>query len=252
RLYNKDAIIEYLLDKSPDKTPMESASHIKSIKNVTELQLVDNPAWCGDKESIKGDKYDDLQAARFICPVVGLEMNGRHRFCFLRNCGCVFSERALKEIKAEVCHKCGIPFQEEDVIVLNGNKEDVEILKKRMEERRLKSKLEKKSKKGKAAAAASQQEPSADSPGPSKAKSGKDCVNSSSGENRQIIFTKSSENGNPSIPGKVNKASTTTKRSIADSEDKSEAYKSIFTTHSSAKRSKEECSNWVTHTAYYF
>uniref|UniRef100_H0ZDL0 Replication termination factor 2 n=2 Tax=Taeniopygia guttata TaxID=59729 RepID=H0ZDL0_TAEGU len=143
RLYNKDAVIEYLLDKSPDKTPMESASHIKSIKNVTELQLVDNPAWCGDKESIKGDKYDDLQAARFICPVVGLEMNGRHRFCFLRNCGCVFSERALKEIKAEVCHKCGAPFQEEDVIVLNGNKEDVEILKKRMEERRLKSKSEK-------------------------------------------------------------------------------------------------------------
>lgn len=39
--------------------------------------------------------------------------------------------------------KCGVPFQEEDVIVLNGNKEDVEVLKKRMEDRRLKSKLEK-------------------------------------------------------------------------------------------------------------
>ncbi|KAK4812888.1 LOW QUALITY PROTEIN: hypothetical protein QYF61_024244 [Mycteria americana] len=412
RLYNKDAIIEFLLDKSADKTPMEAASHIKSIKNVTELNLADNPAWSGDKESIKGDKYDDIQSARFICPVVGLEMNGRHRsghlqldqvaqsptqpglehfqgwgihsfsgqpvpvphhlivksfflisnlnllsfslkplplalslhalvkspspaflplqvlegcykvslepsllqaeqpqlsqpvfigevlqpsdhlhgppldslqqvhvllmlgspeldavlqdfipwystkqipeeakvcfpedqgselavhpprcrkdlelhhfmvtaakaalelhilhqpllggedkvqhstsphwllcllekeviintfpepprlpvsscvvpptdirvakvphkdqglstFCFLRNCGCVFSERALKEIKSEVCHKCGVPFQEEDVIILNGNKEDVEVLKKRMEDRRLKSKLEK-------------------------------------------------------------------------------------------------------------
>ncbi|NXL41019.1 RTF2 protein, partial [Podilymbus podiceps] len=105
RLYNKDAVIEFLLDKSADKTPMEAASHIKSIKNVTELNLADNPAWSGDKESIKGDKYDDIQSARFICPVVGLEMNGRHRFCFLRNCGCVFSERALKEVKAEVCHK---------------------------------------------------------------------------------------------------------------------------------------------------
>ncbi|XP_009080578.1 PREDICTED: protein RTF2 homolog, partial [Acanthisitta chloris] len=253
RLYNKDAVIEYLLDKSPDKTPMESASHIKSIKNVTELNLVDNPAWSGEKESIKGDKYDDLQSARFICPVVGLEMNGRHRFCFLRNCGCVFSERALKEIKSEVCHKCGVPFQEEDMIVLNGNKEDVEVLKKRMEERRLKSKLEKKSKKSKSAGAAPQPETSEDSAGPSKAKNGKDCVSSSSGEKRQIIFTKSSDNGNSSISGKVNKtSSTTTKRSIADSEEKSEAYKSIFTTHSSAKRSKEECSNWVTHTAYYF
>ncbi|PKK25075.1 replication termination factor 2 domain containing 1 [Columba livia] len=252
RLYNKDAVIEFLLDKSPDKTPMEAASHIKSIKNVTELKLADNPAWSGDKESIKGDKYDDIQSARFICPVVGLEMNGRHRFCFLRNCGCVFSERALKEIKSEVCHKCGVPFQEEDVIVLNGNKEDVEVLKKRMEDRRLQSKLEKKSKKCKAAESASQQDSAADCPGPSKAKSGKDCIKSSSGEKRQIIFTKSSDNGNSSVPGKVNKASSTTKRSIADSEEKSEAYKSIFTSHSSAKRSKEECSNWVTHTAYCF
>ncbi|XP_037259368.1 replication termination factor 2 isoform X2 [Falco biarmicus] len=215
RLYNKDAIIEFLLEKSADKTPMEAASHIKSIKNVTELNLADNPAWSGDKESIKGDKYDDIQSARFICPVVGLEMNGRHRFCFLRNCGCVFSERALKEIKSEVCHK--------------------------------------KSKKCKSAESASQQDTTEDCPGPSKAKSGKDCINSSSGEKRQIIFTKSSDNGNSSVPVKVSKAaSTTTKRSIADSEEKSEAYKSIFTSHSSAKRSKEECSNWITHTAYYF
>lgn len=49
------------------------------FQNVTELNLADNPAWSGDKESIKGDKYDDIQSARFICPVVGLEMNGRHR-----------------------------------------------------------------------------------------------------------------------------------------------------------------------------
>ncbi|XP_035199722.1 replication termination factor 2 isoform X3 [Oxyura jamaicensis] len=254
RLYNKDAVIEFLLDKSADKTPVEAASHIKSIKNVTELNLADNPAWSGDKESKKGDTYDDIQSARFICPVVGLEMNGRHRFCFLRNCGCVFSERALKEIKAEVCHKCGVPFQEEDVIILNGNKEDVEVLKKRMEDRKLKSKLEKKSKKCKSAESASQQDTTEDAPGPSKVKNRKDCISSSSGEKRQIIFTKSSaDNGSSSVPGKVTKAaSTTTKRSIADSEEKSEAYKSIFTSHSSAKRSKEECSNWVTHTAYCF
>lgn len=46
---------------------------------MTELKLSDNPAWEGDKESTKGDKHDDLQRARFICPVVGLEMSGRHR-----------------------------------------------------------------------------------------------------------------------------------------------------------------------------
>uniref|UniRef100_G1U4A2 Replication termination factor 2 n=1 Tax=Oryctolagus cuniculus TaxID=9986 RepID=G1U4A2_RABIT len=141
RLYNKDAVIEFLLDKSAEKAVGKAASHIKSIKNVTELKLSDNPAWEGDKESTKGDKHDDLQRARFICPVVGLEMNGRHRFCFLRCCGCVFSERALKEIKAEVCHTCGTAFQEDDIIVLNGTKEDVETLRGRMEERRLRAKV---------------------------------------------------------------------------------------------------------------
>ncbi|KFR10124.1 Protein RTF2, partial [Opisthocomus hoazin] len=253
RLYNKAAIIEFLLDKSADKTAMEAASHIKSIKNVTELNLADNPAWGGDKESIKGDKYDEFQSARFICPVVGLEMNGRHRFCYLRNCGCVFSERALKEIKSEVCHKCGVHFQEEDVIILNGSKEDVEVLRKRMEDRRLKSKLEKKSKKCKSVESASRQDPTEDCPGPSKAKTEKNCIDSSSGEKRRIIFTKSSDNRNSSVPRKVKKASSAaTKRSIADSEEKSEAYKSIFTSHSSAKRPKDKCSNWVTHTAYCF
>ncbi|KAF6284815.1 replication termination factor 2 [Rhinolophus ferrumequinum] len=136
RLYNKDAVIEFLLDKSSGKALGKAASHIKSIKNVTELRLSDNPAWEGDKGNTKGDKHDDLQRARFICPVVGLEMNGRHRFCFLRCCGCVFSERALKEIKAEVCHTCGAAFQDDDVIVLNGTKEDVEMLKSRMEPQR--------------------------------------------------------------------------------------------------------------------
>lgn len=37
--------------------------------------------------------------------------------------------------------QCGAAFQEDDVIVLNGTKEDVEVLKSRMEERRLRAKL---------------------------------------------------------------------------------------------------------------
>ncbi|GAA6104953.1 replication termination factor 2 [Tachysurus ichikawai] len=41
------------------------------------------------------------------------------------------------------------------------------------------------------------------------------------------------------------------KRSIQDTE-KSEAYKSLFTSHSSAKRTKDQMSNWVTHTPYHF
>ncbi|XP_066479172.1 replication termination factor 2 isoform X2 [Tiliqua scincoides] len=254
RLYNKDAIIEFLLDKSSDKVLVEAASHIKSIKNVIELNLTDNPAWTGDKGNTKGDKYDDIQSARFICPIVGLEMNGRHRFCFLRNCGCVFSERALKEIKTDACHKCGIPFQDDDVIVLNGAKEDVEMLKKRMEERRLKSKLGKKSRKSKAAETIVKSVAIEDLPGPSQVNTEKETTNNNSGEKRTIAFCKEAVGESaPSSSGKGSKnGPVPPKRSIAKSEEKSEAYKSIFTSHSSAKRSKEESSNWITHTAYYF
>uniref|UniRef100_A0A2K6KLM8 Replication termination factor 2 n=2 Tax=Rhinopithecus TaxID=542827 RepID=A0A2K6KLM8_RHIBE len=252
RLYNKDAVIEFLLDKSAEKALGKAASHIKSIKNVTELKLSDNPAWEGDKGNTKGDKHDDLQRARFICPVVGLEMNGRHRFCFLRCCGCVFSERALKEIKAEVCHTCGAAFQEDDVIVLNGTKEDVDVLKTRMEERRLRAKLEKKTKKPKAAESVSKPDVSEEAPGPSKVKTGKPEETSLDSREKKNNLAPKSTATNESSSGKAGKPLCgAAKRSIADSEE-SEAYKSLFTTHSSAKRSKEESAHWVTHTSYCF
>ena len=54
RLYYKDAIIEFLLAKSSEKALGKSASHIKSIKNVTELRLSDNPAWEGDQMTFSG------------------------------------------------------------------------------------------------------------------------------------------------------------------------------------------------------
>ncbi|XP_008840840.1 replication termination factor 2 isoform X4 [Nannospalax galili] len=251
RLYNKDAVIEFLLDKSAEKALGKAASHIKSIKNVTELKLSDNPAWEGGRGNTKGDRHDDLQRARFICPVVGLEMNGRHRFCFLRCCGCVFSERALKEIKADVCHTCGAAFLEDDVIVLNGTKEDVETLKKRMEERRLRAKLEKKTKKPKAAESVSKPGVLEDSAGPSNVKAGKpEEMGPDPREKKAASAPRGAASGNSC--GKAGKPpSGALKRSIADSEE-SETYKSIFTTHSSAKRSKEECAHWVTHTSYCF
>ncbi|KAM4597507.1 replication termination factor 2-like [Polymixia lowei] len=105
RLYNKDALIEYLLDKSAERPNTEVASHIRGMKDIKELNLTDNPEWEGERRNTKGDRYEDMHCAMFICPVVGLEMNGKHRFCYLQTCGCVFSDRALKEVKTEICHK---------------------------------------------------------------------------------------------------------------------------------------------------
>lgn len=141
RLYNKDAVIEFLLNR--DSYPKDFASHIRGLKDIVELKLTHKTDYQGN--SGKGGEYVDHSNSPFICPVVGIEMSGRYRFVYVHKCGCVFSERALKEVKSETCHLCGQPFDAvNDVIVLNGTSEDVEKLEKRMQERRAKAKSEKK------------------------------------------------------------------------------------------------------------
>lgn len=98
RLYSKESVLEGLLDR--DTLP-ESAVHIKNLKDIKNLNLTPNPAFNGNKAE-KGDCYVDGGKSPYICPVIGLEMNGKYRFCFLWTCGCVMSERALKEVKTSV------------------------------------------------------------------------------------------------------------------------------------------------------
>lgn len=46
---------------------------------MKELQLTDNPGYQA-AESDKGDVYIDRQAARYICPITGLEMSGKYKY----------------------------------------------------------------------------------------------------------------------------------------------------------------------------
>ncbi|XP_028667683.1 replication termination factor 2 isoform X2 [Erpetoichthys calabaricus] len=250
RLYNKDSILEYLLDKSAERPNIEVVAHIRSIKDIKELNLTDNPEWQGDRRNAKGDCYEDLHRARFICPVVGLEMNGKHKFCFLQTCGCVFSERALREVKTEICHKCGDPFQERDIVILNGNKEDLESLQDRMEVKRAKAKLDKKSKKSKATENHPKLNESEENPGPSR----------NVQEASKAVSVNNDKCNDSAVPGPSNSSSKiarsaaggSMKRPLTVNKDKSEVYKSIFTSHTSAKRTKDQSSHWITHTPYHF
>uniref|UniRef100_A0A3P9J8K0 Replication termination factor 2 n=1 Tax=Oryzias latipes TaxID=8090 RepID=A0A3P9J8K0_ORYLA len=250
RLYNKDVVIEYLLDKSAERPNADAVAHIRGTKDIKELNLTDNPEWEGERRNAKGDRYEDIHRGMFICPVVGLEMNGKHRFCYLQTCGCVFSERALKEVKTEICHKCGDPFEDDNIIVLNGTKEEVEKQREKMEERRAKAKT-KKSKKTKAAESESTPAASKGAAKPPPADTaGRSSMINDDGSSQSAVAGPSGS----SSSSKSSKSSTSsaTKRSIQDLEEKSEAFKSLFTTHSSAKRSKDQMSNWVTHTPYHF
>lgn len=98
RLYSKQSVLEGLLERT---TLPETAQHIKSLKDVKCLNLTENPAYVEVKAE-QGDGHIDGGKSPYICPVIGLEMNGKYKFCYLWSCGCVMSERALKHVKTTV------------------------------------------------------------------------------------------------------------------------------------------------------
>ncbi|RWS15819.1 hypothetical protein B4U79_01836 [Dinothrombium tinctorium] len=234
-LYNKEAVIQYLLDK--DSYSNKVCAHIRGLRDVITLNLTKKANY-KEKSAEKGGEYVDVQDSEYICPVVGLEMNGKYKFYFFRKCGCVISERALKEVKSDVCHKCGVEVDMEDVIVINGGEEEVNSLRMKMEERRAKEKMEKKLKKRKA------EEP----------------VNDESKKELKMDDTKSvskqkvATNKTPAPAAKASIAALPEKArsdySVAKDPTNSEAYKSIFTSHESAKNRPK--SHWVTYNPLYF
>jgi len=226
RLYNRVAVIEYVLDKS--SAPNASlVKHIRSLKDVVTLNLTVKSGYNEKKPEIDG-QYVDTQDSKFVCPVVGIEMNGKYKFCYIRSCGCVLSERALKEVKSDNCHKCNKEFSTDDIITVNGSDEEVEDLNKRMSERRLKEKEMKKNKKRKV----SEVESNADSNTKSKA-----------------VRPQTSSAPVESTSSKpVDK--TSKDYSVAKDPNVSETYKSLFTSHKSAK--DKPTPHWVTFNPCYY
>ena len=132
RLYNKEELITALLDK-PSKP--ESIQHIRGLRDVRELKLTPNKSY--DRKALeKAEGYIDYQNSEFICPVLGVEMNGHYSFVFLWSCGCVFSERALKQLDTDSCLVCGQARGKNDVIHLYPEGEALEEMRRNLLERR--------------------------------------------------------------------------------------------------------------------
>ena len=66
RLYNKEAVIEMLLNKDRSASP-PWASHIEKLKDVVELNLTINPAYEAKRKDAVGDgMYQDKLVSRFL------------------------------------------------------------------------------------------------------------------------------------------------------------------------------------------
>jgi len=184
KLYNKDALLEFLLDRSAYGDGEEICGHIRSLKDVKTLKFTHNPV-----KSLPSDSPTDK--ALFVCPLNFKEMNGSQPFIYLASCGCVFSLAGLKAVsgsktppkesdgrlegdlkeeqkKAEngdngkqldICPQCGTKYDKaEDIVPLNPSAEEEEKLRIVMERRRAAEPPKTKGKKRKAAAEAADAE----------------------------------------------------------------------------------------------
>jgi len=149
KLYNKDAIIEYLLDKNAYGDGDIICSHISSTKDVKSLKLTANPAF-KETNGASIAHFDQGMVSRFICPITMKEMNGKLKFVYLDTCGCVFSEQGLKEVPSSTCIQCGKSFKQENVITLNPSPAEQEKLKIALEEKKAKAKGKKEKRKSRA------------------------------------------------------------------------------------------------------
>lgn len=142
RLYSKQSVIEQLLDKETEMP--DACKHITSLKDIRDLHLTPNPIY---KDEDKTEGLLDTRSAPYICKLIGLEMSGKFRFIGLWSCGCVFSERALKEIGTNICSLCQTPFNDDDIVILNGTDTEMEEMATKIELRAARRKASKKNKK---------------------------------------------------------------------------------------------------------
>ncbi|KAF9425510.1 hypothetical protein BGZ94_007465 [Podila epigama] len=146
KLYNRDAILEFILNRSAYGDGDLICKHIKSIKDVVTLNLEPNPSF-SERQTPSLTNHDQEPISRFICPITMKEMNGKHRFVYLDTCGCVLSEQAMKEIPSTTCIKCSKPFGAVNVIVLNPKPEELEAMEAALAAKQVKLLAEKKEKK---------------------------------------------------------------------------------------------------------
>ena len=97
KLYNKEAVLQALLDK----TLQRQASHIRGLKDVKELDLggVTSPSF-------------------YVCPITQLSLNGILPFVVVWTNGRVLSEKGVREMGVEFMQLEYGPFCTEDLVRL--------------------------------------------------------------------------------------------------------------------------------------
>ena len=106
RLYNKDAILKFLLPSEDGTSKADSeeflAGRVRSLKDVVEIKFeVEEQA---QMNASSGARH---RREKWVCPVTRKELGASVRSAYLTPCGHAFSETAIKEISEEICLQVG-------------------------------------------------------------------------------------------------------------------------------------------------
>eukprot|EP01006_Ploeotia_vitrea_P036206 TRINITY_DN65989_c5_g10_i1.p1 TRINITY_DN65989_c5_g10~~TRINITY_DN65989_c5_g10_i1.p1 ORF type:complete len:313 (-),score=142.59 TRINITY_DN65989_c5_g10_i1:84-1022(-) len=243
-LFNKDAVIQQHLLLPPDQLSVQFA-HIKSLKDLLELNLV-YPREASDLSTASAAasastvSSSDGDKRVFMCPLTKLEGGGRHPFIAMRQCGCVLSERAYRQVSSEQCLVCGKDVPREDVAaqdvfirVLPSTPAQIEEARAKLSARHERWALAKKSKKKN-----KNKKKKKDKKNKSKEGENDKSTNQDTKSNKKRKSTSSSSSSSSSVAAAVAsdiaKAAKRAKTS-ANGSHKSDVYNSIFYTEADRK-----------------
>lgn len=120
-LFNKEAILEWLLtpgreDYSQDQ--ISNFAHIRRLDDVVELRNL--------KEIESAETKDRAKESRSIVCEYGEGTFGKCsiKFVYIVNCGDVLPVSSLQMVNQKTCPKCGVSYKDLDVIILNPSSSD--------------------------------------------------------------------------------------------------------------------------------
>jgi hypothetical protein len=132
-----------------NSTPSRPLVTVDCPQDVKTLKMTPNPAPPAPESATSTER------SPFVCPLSMKEMNGVQPFVYLLTCGCVFTQAGLKTVSGaqskeksenedraenelEVCPQCAVKFSPAgDVITINPSQEEEEVMRAKMEHRRL-------------------------------------------------------------------------------------------------------------------
>jgi len=129
-LYNKDAIIQFLLPddvSTIDKVEAEAflGGRVRALKDVVEIQF-----------EIEHDEKKNID--KWVCPVTGKELGPAVKAVYVVPCGHAFSHEAIKAMKSSECVQCAQSYNSSrDVIpILPTTEADKQFVVERIEKLR--------------------------------------------------------------------------------------------------------------------